>query len=374
MAESWDRLLTRWTDAGLLDKATASRIRAFEETNAGSSRLRWPIWLALGFGALALGAGVLLFVSAHWDSMSPGSRFGLVLALVAVFHAAGALAADRFHAMATAFHAVGTIALGAGIFLAGQIFNLAEHWPGGLMLSALGAGLAWAILKSAPQMLLFAVLAPAWLAGEWMVAAERYRSPAVAEIVAAGVLLLALAYFTAVQRDDASLERKVLARLGGFALPFGFLGLAAASYETWSSTSLMPVSLAGIGWTVAIGLPLLLATYLRRRDAWPLAAAAVWVMVALNTRAAAGELALYAWWGLGATGLAAWGVVDARSERINMGAAVFAATVLAFYFSQVMDKLGRSASLVGLGLVFLAGGWGVERLRRRLVLQARGAQ
>ena len=42
-------------------------------------------------------------------------------------------------------------------------------------------------------------------------------------------------------------------------------------------------------------------------------------------------------------------------------------TVLAFYFSQVMDKLGRSASLVGLGLLFLLGGWLLEKTRRRLM-------
>jgi len=32
-----------------------------------------------------------------------------------------------------------------------------------------------------------------------------------------------------------------------------------------------------------------------------------------------------------------------------------------------MDRLGRSASLVGLGLLFLGGGWALERTRRRLV-------
>ena len=85
-----------------------------------------------------------------------------------------------------------------------------------------------------------------------------------------------------------------------------------------------------------------------------------------------GEVSLYVWWSLGATALAWWGVSDARGERINMGAAIFAATVLTFYFSHVMDKMGRSASLVGLGLLFLAGGWAIERVRRRLVLQAQG--
>ena len=53
-----------------------------------------------------------------------------------------------------------------------------------------------------------------------------------------------------------------------------------------------------------------------------------------------------------------------------MGAAVFAATVLAFYFSQVMDKLSRSASLLVVGILFLAGGAALERTRRRLVVQA----
>jgi len=49
----------------------------------------------------------------------------------------------------------------------------------------------------------------------------------------------------------------------------------------------------------------------------------------------------------------------------------FAITILVFYFSTFMDKLGRSASLIGLGLLFLAGGWALEKLRRRLVARAR---
>lgn len=45
----------------------------------------------------------------------------------------------------------------------------------------------------------------------------------------------------------------------------------------------------------------------------------------------------------------------------------FALTVLAFYFSTVMDNLGRSASLIGIGLLFLLGGWLLEKMRRRLL-------
>src|SRR5262249_38531094 len=152
--EQITRMLTRWINAGLIDADTAERIRAFERQHAGSGRLRWPVWLALSFGAVMLGAGVMLFVSAHWDSLSPGERFALVLLLVAAFHVTAAAVGDRFPGMTATLHALGTVALGGGIFLAGQIFNLDEHWPGGLMLWAAGAAIAWALLGSWPQMML----------------------------------------------------------------------------------------------------------------------------------------------------------------------------------------------------------------------------
>src|SRR5215467_10272941 len=96
MAFDWERHLAKWQDAALIDLPTAERIRSFERERAGSRNLRWPTVLALAFGAVLLGAGLLLFVSAHWDSLSPASRFSLVVALVAVFHVAGAFAGGRF--------------------------------------------------------------------------------------------------------------------------------------------------------------------------------------------------------------------------------------------------------------------------------------
>jgi len=50
---------------------------------------------------------------------------------------------------------------------------------------------------------------------------------------------------------------------------------------------------------------------------------------------------------------------------------VVALTLIVFYFSEVFDKLGRSASLIGLGVLFLLGGWLLERLRRQLVQRSR---
>jgi hypothetical protein len=78
-------------------------------------------------------------------------------------------------------------------------------------------------------------------------------------------------------------------------------------------------------------------------------------------------MGFYIWAAVGSAGLVAWGIAEARRERINLGVAAFAITVLFFYFSNVMDKLGRAESLVGAGLLFLFGGWGLERIRRLLV-------
>ena len=371
----WNAWLTRWADAGLIDAAAAARIRDYETDHAGSGKLRWPAMLAIAFGALMLGGGVLLFVAAHWDALSPGARFAIVLTMVGGFHILGGLVGDSLPGLSAALHGVGTVALGAGISLAGQIFNLDEHWPSGILMWAIGAAVAWAVLHQTPQVVLVAILVPAWLLGEWSVAV-RYRFDWMTTGVAAsGTFLVALTYFTLAGRSTRSAWQRALLWVGGVALPLAAALLAIASARSWVARDMtQPLSLTArtVGWVVALGLPLALALTTRKTQAWPHVAAAVWTVLLLFIERAFDTVALYPWWVIGAGGLVAWGVHDGRSERVNMGAALFAATVVAFYFSEVMDKMGRSASLIGFGLLFLAGGWALDRLRRRLVHQARG--
>jgi uncharacterized membrane protein len=293
-----------------------------------------------------------------------------------MFHVGGVFTADRFPAMGTTLHAIGTVALGAGIYLAGQVFNLDEHWPGGLMMWALGAALAWALLRAWPQLALFAVLAPAWLLSEWSVAVQNRWTAAGPRVGACGAFLLALAYFTSVGSESGGPHRRALHWIGGIALVPAAVALAFASELRNYSGGAQPLStgLQVIGWTAAIGLPSIVAFASRGTAAWPGLLAAVWAVVAVTINPTGSDVYVYAWWALGAVALAAWGVEERRTERINVGAGFFAATVLTFYFSHVMDKLGRSASLMGLGLLFLAGGWAIERTRRRLVVEARGGK
>lgn len=382
MAARWERYLERWVRGGLIDPATAARVRAYETVQEKALRLRWPVLLAIGFGGLLLGAGVLLFVAAHWDELSPGARFGVVLALVALFHLGAALVTERFPALATMLHAVGTVCLGAGIFLTGQIFNLQEHWPGGVLLWALGAWVAWALLRDWPQAALVALLTPWWLGGEWVEATK--GSALGAEILIEGLLLLSLSYLTALLPGRETSARRALMWIGGLML----IPLAAAVplvHPDLPEHELpLPEGYRALGWIGALALPLALAWWLRRGAAWMNAAAAAWVILlgtmGVPTGGPAGgtdallrrvwhELGPYAMWAMGSLGLIAWGLHEARRERINLGIAGFAMTVLAFYFAEVMDRLGRAASLIGLGVLFVVGGWLLERGRRRLVVR-----
>jgi hypothetical protein len=105
-------------------------------------------------------------------------------------------------------------------------------------------------------------------------------------------------------------------------------------------------------------------------------AAAIWV-VGLNLAVQVElDILSYAWCAIGSAAMVAWGIYEFRAERINLGMAGFALTIVFFFFSSVMDKLGRSASLMALGILFVGGGWYWEKLRRKLVagLVTGGAQ
>jgi uncharacterized membrane protein len=365
MTKDWEGHLDRWTAAGLVDADNASRIRAWENSQSRAQGLGWPVRMALAFGAILLAAGVLLFVSAHWDELSRGGRMALLVATVAALHGGGAAVARRFAGLSVALHAVGSVALGGAIFLAGQIFNLSEHWPAAVLLWAIGCALAWVLLRHWTQGALCAVLFPWWLAGEWDTSLPLANSHSMLPVWV-GICALSFAYLSARRSPADGPLRKALMWLGGLALLPSAAIVALSAFERggamWQSGA------DWIAWAVALLVPLAVALALdARRAAWNGAAIAWTLMLAVCGSQAHEQLAIYAWCAIGAAGLAAWGIRDGRAERVNLAVAGFAFTVLGFYFSNVMDKLGRSASLIGIGLLFLGGGWALERTRRRLL-------
>ncbi|WP_162305840.1 DUF2157 domain-containing protein [Oleisolibacter albus] len=72
-----DRRLTAWTEAGLIDAATAARIRAFE---AGQARPGLSHGLAV-LGSFAMALGLVAIISANWDAIPVWLKLGTHLLL-----------------------------------------------------------------------------------------------------------------------------------------------------------------------------------------------------------------------------------------------------------------------------------------------------
>ena len=378
-----------WLAAGIIDSATADRILDFESTHERRSSLHWPVFVALLFGAILLAAGVTLFVAAHWENLSPAFRFTLVLLMVGVFHIAGSLLAERFPALSITFHAIGTVTLGAAIFLAAQIFNLQENWATGILLWAVGAAAGYLLLRQWPQAAALALLIPTWLIGQWDISTEHtvggYRP------LEFFVLFTPLTYLSARFGDQHSSLRRVLVWIGGLAvLPCAGIAIAMASEErfVFHRNNAQPLSTTAgvIFWLIAIGAPLLLTFILRRKAVWMNVVSAVWsyglIFSAVHANAYEGRewhrglattLILYLFCAIGSAGLIAWGLQEKRKERINLGIAAFAISVLFFYFDSFMGKLGRSFSLLLLGVICILGGYVLEITRRRLLAHMESA-
>jgi uncharacterized membrane protein len=350
-ALSWQDHLERWQHAGLLDAEAAAKIRAFESSDPDTRRIRWPVILALVFGGMLLAAGLFLFVQAHWDEMSPLARIAVTMSALAGLHV-GAASSTKFPALAATLHAVGTAGLGAAIAISGQVFNMDEHWPAAILLWASGAWAAFAVLRDLPHFVIAALLTPAWIVAE--IVDYQRALPEPSAWTEAFVAALALAYLSASRRDEVVPWRHALAAIG-----------AAFVIPGWILAAVMPRAPFTGAWLVLLPIPLGYA--LRRRESWPILAGVA--LVALQVFAGSNKMPLLSHLiaGTASIGLAGWGVAELRKERVNLGLAGFVITLLTFYFLYVADAINRSLGLIVLGIVFLLGGWQLERFRRRLM-------
>jgi uncharacterized membrane protein len=373
-SETW---LARWQTAGLLDDATAAAIRTYEQSHAKPSSRRWQVLVALIFGAILLGAGVLLFVAAHWDRLSPMARMLLVLAMLVFFHGLGMLTRNRFAGFATAMHGVGTLSAGAAIALVGQIFNMQEHWPSAVMLWALCAAFGWALLRDQFQQTLTLLLVPAWIVSEWMDRANDYGGGTT--YLARLLAVVGAVYLTGFLRSRRRGVFSILFAAGALLLPVAVIvlswGWSLAGYGRQS----LPLSYRL--WVIGLEFLAIAAGGFLDRKSWApvlLVAAMTWALPWAQTNfvdKTAGRswshsepsVLAYALPAGAAVFLVWWGIRNLAKPIVNFGMVAFALTVMWFYFASVMDKLDRSLGLIGLGILFLAGGWALEYTRRRIV-------
>jgi len=378
----FESLIKRWQTAGVLDAEAANRIRAYELEQARPSGLRWQGLVALILGAILLACGVVLFVSAHWDEMGPGARYALVMAMVAVFHVGGAWTRKSFHGLSTTLHAVGTLSTGAAIALVGQIFNIQEHWPAAILMWAIAALAGWILLQDEAQQTLTLLLAPAWIFSEFAYAADGHIGLDV--YLGRFLTVWGVLYLTVLLGSKRKIAQGILFAVAAIACLVGIV-IALESWRSWSgSQTFLPLHLRVWGWIDFAILPLLFSLFKLRKSVAPVVVGIVFSIalpwcVQLRTEhydyGNVHNAYTYSVPNLLAHALVAaftvfiiwWGVRQASRALVNVGIVGFAIAVAWFYFSDIFDKVGRSLGLIGLGVLFLAGGWALEKMRRRLI-------
>jgi len=406
----YEPFLSRWQSAGVLDADTATRIRSWEagqkpvsfppppEPNSparGSglasrsvkpevkvAGLAWQGRVALILGGILLASGVILFVSSHWDELGPGMRFLLVMFMDSVFHVGGAIARDKYPATSSTLHAVGTVSTGAGIALIGQIFNIQEHWPAAVLLWAIAAFAGWLLLRDQAQQTLSLILIPAWLICEWNYAANNHIGTDV--FFGRFLFVWAILYLTLFIDTERRIVRGVLFGVSAIASVCSMFFLLD-SWRSWYGMNPFPPLHTRIwGWLIIAVVPLLFSLFHRRRSTVPVLAAIAFVIAIpwcervwtehwssgnnygsytrtepnVVAHALVAGFCVFLIW---------WGVRQFSRGLVNFGVIAFGISVAWFYCSDLFDKLGRSLGLIGLGVLFLAGGWALEKTRRGLL-------
>jgi uncharacterized membrane protein len=391
-----ESLLARWQTAGVLDSEAAARIRAHEAGHASSSSgghesstgrkagiAGWQGITALILGAILLACGVVLFVSAHWDELGPGARYTLVCAMVAVFHIGGGMVRENFRALSSALHAVGTISTGAAIALVGQIFNIQEHWPAAVLLWALAAIVGWMLLRDQAQQTLALLLVPAWIFSE---IGDRVSGFIGADVYIGRLCFVwAILYITFFLPSRRKVVQAILYAAGIVAAVTGTVCMLWAWESWWATQRFIPFGTRVWAWIAIAAVPLIIAAFHGHKGLVPIAAAIAYVIALpwcyrtwkTSYFIGNGKTATYTQTGpnllahmlvaLFAVFLCWWGVRMVSRVLVNLGIVGFAAAVVWFYFSDILDKMGRSLGLIGLGILFLAGGWLLERTRRRIL-------
>jgi uncharacterized membrane protein len=384
--------LTRWQSAGVLDADTAARIRALEKQGAGQptaapstspAGLKWLVVTGLTLGAILLACGVVLFVSAHWDQLGPGERYLLVIAMVAVFHVAGGLTRSSFEGFSTALHAVGTISTGAAIALVGQIFNIQEHWPAAVLLWALAAFAGWALLRDQAQQTLALLLLPSWILSEFAFRIGSHTG----DFVYMGRIgfVWAILYLTFFAGSRRKAVQGILFAVSAIAAVYGILFMLTGWVFVSSDQTFLPFGTRVWAWIAIAAVPLLIAAFHGHKGLVPIAVAIAFVIALpwcyssttqtysngagpkMTYTTTSPNLFAHALVAAFAVFLCWWGVRMLSRALVNFGIVGFAAAVLWFYFSDIYNDHERALGLIGLGVLFLAGGWALEKMRRRIL-------
>lgn len=177
--------LVQWRAEGLVSEAQAEALR---QRYPLKDTLNLGRLLLTGIAAVMIGLGVILLFAYNWSEMGKASKLAVIFSALIGAHALALITRSRSYIYSESLFALGTMLMGAGIFLVGQVYHLDSHYPNAFLFWSLGAlALAWA-LPSLTQAFLAVVLVLGWHLFE--VFDFHFANHAVFLVILAGILPL----------------------------------------------------------------------------------------------------------------------------------------------------------------------------------------
>jgi uncharacterized membrane protein len=358
-----------WVADGLVTEEQAAAIRARYAGEAKAER-RGRLVTALSLlGALAVGAGVILFFAANWSAIPKAARLVVLLAALS----AALLGGDRLRAtyprVGEAVRFLGGLLFGGSIFLVGQMYNVSDDLGLGFLLWSAGAAAGTLVFRTAPWAALTAATFGTWLGfevGDWN---EGDALPFVIGLYGLGLYALA----TRLRALDVSgLVRGVGLAAGcipAYALTFGHLSDDVADAGIPHRVVVIG-GLTGLGALLAAGALALDRTRATARwEALGIAAAVALLLV--GTRVPLSAIAFNGLVIALALGALAIGYENDEVWLVNVGVLLGGLELVTRFFDWFWHFLPRSAAFLAMGVFLLALAWLLERQRSKLVARIR---
>ena len=389
-----DGLITDEQAAAILERyAPAYEVEPAEPAGGSAIGNRVVSVIAV-MGAALTGLGIIVFIAANWSEISTLAKLALMVVGTPVIYVSGWLLAYRFgySRIGTAVILLGAIAFGASIHLVAQTYHVPVYHPNLVPFWFLGVVPLAYIVRSQAVLGLSIIL--------FLVAAGFRAQQLVPEIgsedtilLLPGLLPLGAFLFAAGRMQSRFADTRRFARLCDVS---GLLVVAAGLYffsfdELWWQVGRVEFSFRALAvefWVViavsvlAIAAMIAVAAW---RDAgqrfgqiwWEagavgamgLIAAAIWLGLAFGGH--------WLWWVFnlvmlaGVLAMIAAGYRWNRAWLVNLAVPIFAITLFTRYFEFGFGLLGQSVAFIVAGVILLAGGFGLEYLRRRLVRRIR---
>ena len=388
----------QWQADGIITAEQAEAIRDRYESDApaasGSAIGNRVVSVIAIMGAVLIGLGIIAFIAANWSEIPKLAKLAMMVVGTPAIYVIGWFLGYRFDypRIGIAIILLGAITFGASIHLVAQTYHVPVNHPNLVPLWFLGVIPLAYITRSRAMLGLSIILflaAAGFRAQEWVPDLGNEATI----LLIPGALVLGAFLFAAGRLHARFSDTRAFARMYDLA---GLLMASATIYlfsfsefrvgidrqaSNFSSLGVefwLVVGIAGLATAVMVGVAAWRDLGRRSGQIWwevgavgamALISAAMWLGLAFG-----GE---WLWWAFnlvilgGVLGMIAAGYRWNRAYLINLAVPIFAITLFTRYFEFGLGLLGQSVLFIVAGVILLAGGFGMEYLRRRLVRRMR---